>query len=362
VDAPDLVSLVQAEAAAVLGHDSRADIPADRAFLELGFDSLTAAELTSRLATAVGAPVPTVAVFDHPTPTALADHLATLAPAERTTREPAASGPFQTMFTRAIELDRTDEFMDFLDTASRFRTEFTDPAEVAAHAVTITGGVAEQAALVCLPGFIGMPGPQQFTRFAASFRDDREVTVLRHPGFAPGEPLPADPEVLVRLHAEHIAQAYRDRPFALVGLSSGGLVAQAVAAALERVGVRPDGVVLLDTFGPHLSDLVDVLLHEFAVRLHDAHVEMGYGAADDWLTAMGRYVGFDWRVEDLSTPVLFLRASEPMIEWTREGDWRTSWPGARSVTDVPGDHFSMMGDYAEHTARAVTEWLGKGEA
>ncbi|OLF18572.1 type I polyketide synthase [Actinophytocola xanthii] len=358
----DLLSVVRAEAAAVLGHGSRADVPADRGFLELGFDSLTAAELTSRLAAAVGRPVPTVAVFDHPTPAALAEHLGALAderdePASGP--EPTVNGPFQAMFTRAIESSRTGEFMDFLDAASRFRTEFTDPAGVGAEPVTITSGPADRTALVCLPGFIGMPGPQQFTRFAAPFRAEREVTVLRHPGFAPGEPVPADPGVLIRLHAEWIERHHGDRPFALVGLSSGGLVAQAVAGHLERAGVRPEGVVLLDTFGPHLDHLVDVLLPEFAVRLHDAHVAMGYGAADDWLTAMGRYVGFDWRVEELTTPVLFLRASEPMIEWTHEGDWRTSWPGARSVTDVPGDHFSMMGDYAEHTAAAVARWLGK---
>ncbi|HWM07093.1 MAG TPA: alpha/beta fold hydrolase, partial [Actinophytocola sp.] len=356
----DLLSLVRAEAAAVLGHGSRADVPADGAFLELGLDSLTAAELTGRLTAALGRRVPAVAVFDHPTPAALAEHLATAEPAEPD-RPAEPGGPFQTMFRRAIERDRTGEFLDFLDAASRFRVDFTDPAGAGSDPVTVTEGPAEETALVCLPGFIGMPGPQQFTRFAAPFRDRREVTVLRHPGFAPGEPLPADPGVLVRMHAERIVRHHGDRPFALVGLSSGGLVAQAVAAELERGGVRPAGVVLLDTFGPHLDHLVDLLIPEFAVRLYDAHVEMGYGADDDWLTAMGRYVGFDWRVADLATPVLFLRASEPMIEWTHEGDWRTSWPGARSVTDVPGDHFSMMGDYAEHTARAVDDWLGKGE-
>jgi acyl transferase domain-containing protein len=360
----DLLTLVRAEAAAVLGHGSRAAVPADRGFLELGFDSLTAAELTGRLAVAVGRPVPTVAVFDHPTPAALAGHLAGLAaaPAERAAPDPAGNGPFHTMFSRAIELDRTGEFMDFLDAASRFRSEFTDPGAAGTDPVTVTEGPADRTALVCLPGFIGMPGPQQFTRFAAPFRDRRQVSVLRHPGFAPGEPLPARPGVLVRMHAERIAHELGDRPFALVGLSSGGLVAQAVAGHLERAGVRPRGVVLLDTFGPHLDHLADLLIPEFAVRLYDAHVEMGYGADDDWLTAMGRYVAFDWQVRDLATPVLFLRASEPMIEWTHEGDWRTSWPGARSVVDVPGDHFSMMGDYAEHTARAVDDWLGKGEA
>ena len=34
-----------------------------------------------------------------------------------------------------------------------------------------------------------------------------------------------------------------------------------------------------------------------------------------------------------------------------------SEPDFLAVVDVPGDHFTMMSDHAETTARAVNEWL-----
>ncbi|MFF9123939.1 SDR family NAD(P)-dependent oxidoreductase [Streptomyces sp. NPDC014889] len=71
-----LVALVRQETAGVLGHSGADAVPADRDFSRLGFDSLMAVELRTRLSAATRVRLPSTLVFDHPTPTAVARHLA----------------------------------------------------------------------------------------------------------------------------------------------------------------------------------------------------------------------------------------------------------------------------------------------
>ncbi|MGW7449386.1 SDR family NAD(P)-dependent oxidoreductase, partial [Kitasatospora sp. NPDC054795] len=119
-----LLDLVRGNAAAVLGHSSPNLIRPARPFKEVGFDSLTGVELRNRLVSSTGLRLPAALVFDHPTPEALARHLAERVTAARPTGDAAVRAGLDTLET-LLEALPPDGVSDEL--AARIREVLSRP-------------------------------------------------------------------------------------------------------------------------------------------------------------------------------------------------------------------------------------------
>ncbi|MFH7596513.1 type I polyketide synthase [Streptomyces racemochromogenes] len=368
----DLLRLVRAEAATVLGYGHGDEVEPDARFLLIGFDSLAVTQLRRRLAAATGLEPAPEALFDHDTPAALADHLLELLQDPGHLPGPAGSagpagdrrtgeGTLTALYRGAVEEGRVDRAVDALAAVAALRPVFTagrphplPPVRLAQAAPTAQDG---PLLLIGVAGTAAVSGPLEFSAFAGTLAGRRDVVALAQPGFRDGEPLPDSLEALCAAHAAAVERLAQGRPYALIGHSAGANAAHALTRHLERHGTGPAALVLADIYTPSAPGAMGVWRD---VMLRWAMDRSPVPLDDTRLTAMGAYhrLLLDWTPEPTRAPVLHLRATEPMAAWTdpRE-DWRSVWDAAHTVTDVPGNHFTMMTEHAPATARAVDAWL-----
>ncbi|MFJ1767926.1 type I polyketide synthase [Amycolatopsis sp. NPDC088138] len=351
-----LLELTRGEIAAVLGHDGPEAIDPQRGFLELGMDSVTTVALRNRLNTAAGLRLAPKAVLDAKTPAGLArlleSHLSDSG-AEAPASEPGVFGP---LLARSRELGRIGEFLGVLREAGALRPTFGKPSGVEVPELIPLVHAAERPALICFPTVLATSAPHQYAQLAGELAGGLGISVCTLPGFADGQRLPSSMDTLAGVTAEVVRARTEGVPFVLLGYSSGGIVAYAVAERLERSGVFPDGVILLDTYPPadtFFDRLGPVLLEGMTSRFDGLTPP-----SDVRLTAMGGYLGLlaGWAPRELKAPTLLIRASDPVPGWPSE-DWRPHWPRPHDLVDTAGDHFGLIESRSAATARTIRDWL-----
>lgn len=374
------IEVVCEHAAAVLGRDGAAGLDAGQAFADSGFNSLSAVELRNRLTAVTAVTLPATAIFDHPTPTELAQYLITQIDGHGSSAAAAANpaeriDALTDLFLQACDAGRDADGWKMVALASNTRERMSSPVRnnVSKNVALLADGISD-VVVICIPTLTVLSDQREYRDIENAMTGRHSVYSLTLPGFDSSDALPQNADMIVETVSNAIIDVVGGScRFVLSGYSSGGVLAYALCSHLSVKHQRnPLGVALIDTYLP--SQIANPSMNEgFSPN------DTGKGLSREVirvarmlnrltatrLTAAATYAAIfqAWEPGRSMAPVLNIVAKDRIatVENLREeriNRWRTAAAeAAYSVAEVPGDHFGMMSTSSEAIATEIHDWI-----
>lgn len=374
------IEVVCEHAAAVLGRDGAAGLDAGQAFADSGFNSLSAVELRNRLTAVTAVTLPATAIFDHPTPTELAQYLITQIDGHGSSAAAAANpaeriDALTDLFLQACDAGRDADGWKMVALASNTRERMSSPVRnnVSKNVALLADGISD-VVVICIPTLTVLSDQREYRDIANAMTGRHSVYSLTLPGFDSSDALPQNADMIVETVSNAIIDVVGGScRFVLSGYSSGGVLAYALCSHLSVKHQRnPLGVALIDTYLP--SQIANPSMNEgFSPN------DTGKGLSREVirvarmlnrltatrLTAAATYAAIfqAWEPGRSMAPVLNIVAKDRIatVENLREeriNRRRTAAAeAAYSVAEVPGDHFGMMSTSSEAIATEIHDWI-----
>ncbi|NLP98277.1 acyltransferase domain-containing protein, partial [Mycobacterium tuberculosis] len=197
------IEVVCEHAAAVLGRDGAAGLDAGQAFADSGFNSLSAVELRNRLTAVTAVTLPATAIFDHPTPTELAQYLITQIDGHGSSAAAAANpaeriDALTDLFLQACDAGRDADGWKMVALASNTRERMSSPVRnnVSKNVALLADGISD-VVVICIPTLTVLSDQREYRDIANAMTGRHSVYSLTLPGFDSSDALPQNADMIV---------------------------------------------------------------------------------------------------------------------------------------------------------------------